>query len=175
MKVRENVKGVIEMEPKIRINLKEKGGNDRFCFSAKFEKYGFKYTDRSKTHAQPTLLLKDVMDEERNLLTDHLWFNLTKGFKTLGILHVGDVLRFNGRVKSYQKGYQGHQPGISRTLTIDYKIDRPTKVQLKDCCNDQKIHQTFLGENWQVCNQIYDMYQADYQSRGIPVPYSSYF
>ena len=32
---------------------------------------------------EPTLLLKDIKDLNGNIVTDHLWFNLTKGFKEL--------------------------------------------------------------------------------------------
>jgi hypothetical protein len=32
----------------------------------------------------PTVLLNDIRDEQGNILTDHLWFNLTKQFEKLG-------------------------------------------------------------------------------------------
>ncbi|MSE08271.1 hypothetical protein GKC33_05975, partial [Lactobacillus salivarius] len=67
----------------------------------------------------PTIMFKNVKIND-NLVTDHLWFNYTKGFAVLGTLHEGDVISFNARVTSYEKA--GHQ--------IDYKLERPTKVKL---------------------------------------------
>ena len=64
-------------------------------------------------------LVKSVKVND-NLVTDHLWFNYTKVFAVLGILHEGDVVSFNTRITSYKKA--GHQ--------IDYKLERPTKVKL---------------------------------------------
>ena len=57
-------------------------------FSGRFIKYGFKYNDFQKKYASPTILLgniKLITGDETLDLTDHLWFNLTKGFKKLGV------------------------------------------------------------------------------------------
>lgn len=153
-----------------RVNLMKKGNNKRYRFSGTFEKYGFKYTDRYRTHAAGTVLLIDIKDEDGIVVTDHLWFNLTKGFRSLGILSPGDVISFNGRVKPYQKGYLGHRFGKTQSCTTDYKIDRPTKVTL-ELTNDKATREKFSTKNWTVCNQIYEMYKEDYQKRGIPKPY----
>ncbi|GAF38086.1 hypothetical protein [Lentilactobacillus farraginis] len=158
------------MQSNIRTQLKKKGSQCRYRYTGTFEKYGFKYTDRRRNHAIPTLLLLNVKDEKGIEVAEHLWFNLTKGFEALGILQTGDILSFNGRVKQYTKGYQGFRPGIRQTLQKDYKIERPTKVKLEKCIC-QTPHQLFLKENWQKCNQIYEKYEDDYRRRGIFKPY----
>ncbi|MCH4165765.1 MAG: hypothetical protein ABF679_04545 [Lentilactobacillus diolivorans] len=161
------------MTSKMRTKLREKGSKNRCYFSGEFKKYGFKYSDRNKSHALPTILLMNIKDEQHQLLTDHLWFNVTKGFRSLGILQLGDQVSFNGRVKPYKKGYQGRRKGIQREIQIDYKIDRPTQVKLIVSVHNFERDQ-FLSENWKMCNQIYEMYKSDYQLRGIPLPYPEY-
>jgi len=82
-----------------------------------------------------TLLLRDVvMVETGEKATDHLWFNLTKGFEALGELNEGDVIEFDARVKSYQAGYRGRD--IERELDnpprTDYKLSHPTKIEKRE-------------------------------------------
>jgi hypothetical protein len=76
-----------------------------------------------------TVLLKDIRDARGEMVTDHLWFNLTKGLAALN-LRPGDTVRFDARVKPYTKGYQGYRDDVyDRPVEIDYKLDRPTKIQ----------------------------------------------
>ena len=66
-----------------------------------------------------TLLLKDVMDAETGeILTDHLWFNLTKGFSEANPAS-GDILAFDARVKEYQKGYMGKREDVYKPIQTD--------------------------------------------------------
>lgn len=153
-----------------RIKLKRLGDQERFKFLGTFEKYGFKYQDRAKIHAVPTILLINVTTPDGDPLTDHLWLNLTKGFASHNILHSGDVLSFYGRVKAYTKGYRGHRLNTPPHLETDYAIGRPTKVTLVKCANPA-AHQKWPEENWQIVNLIYEMSASDYQSRQIPKPY----
>ncbi|MQS75325.1 hypothetical protein FHL06_02810 [Lactobacillus halodurans] len=158
------------MSQKQRTKLAELGNEQRFTFNGRFKKYGFKYKDYRKNHAVPTLLLTNIellTDNKKLNVADHLWFNLTKGFKSLGILKIGDVVQFNGRIASYTKGYQGFRPDINKSITLDYGITRPIKVSL--LIPDKHIPWT--GENWEICNQIYDMYLSDYNARNIGKPY----
>ncbi|KRK39436.1 hypothetical protein [Loigolactobacillus bifermentans] len=115
----------------MRQQLGALGAAERHQFVGTFKRYGFK-TDYG--HAKPTLLLVDVTLLPDQWLTDHAWFNLTKGFATLGQLQSGDQVQFNGRVARYQKGYRGHnfERRQAAPLRWDYKIERPTKVQLVD-------------------------------------------
>ena len=93
--------------------------------------------DRDKLAS--TIMFKNVKINN-NLVTDHLWFNYTKGFAELGKLIVGDVISFNARVASYEK--LGHK--------IDYKLERPTKVKLVSHKNGKDtlpIPNTTKGKN----------------------------
>lgn len=154
------------MKKNKRTALQKLGTDQRFHFYGEFKKYGFKYTDYYKKHAVPTILLLNIKllsNDNTIFITDHLWFNLTKGFKQLGLLHVGDKISFNGRVDSYTKGYL-------RT-DKDYDIVRPTKIKLEE----QIVRpEWYLEENCKICNCIYDMYFTDYQTRGIMKPYRHY-
>ncbi|MOA55104.1 hypothetical protein D3C78_1788350 [compost metagenome] len=62
------------------------------------------------------------------LATDHLWFNLTKGFKDLR-LQPGDRVQFDARAKPYTKGYKGKRKSINKPVQDDYKLSHPTKVR----------------------------------------------
>ena len=74
-----------------------------------------------------TVLLVDVQDIDGNPITDHLWFNYTKGFESLGDLQEGDVIRFDARVRPYVKGYINQRTYID-DREVDYKLAYPTKV-----------------------------------------------
>ena|SRR5665647_1181017 len=75
-----------------------------------------------------TVLLKDVRDEAGQIITDHLWFNMTKGFKQAN-LQAGDIVEFRGRVEKYVKGYKGGREDVHKPLEEDYKLSFPTKVR----------------------------------------------
>ncbi len=95
----------------------------RHVFIGRFERVGYK---KSYRYCRPTLLLTHVaLAETGELITDHLWLNYTKGFLDLGELLTGDLLRFNGRVASYVKGYFG------TSQKLDYKVEQPSQVALQ--------------------------------------------
>jgi len=152
----------------MRAKLKNIGSNQRHRYSGKFVKYGFKYDDRSKAHAKPTLILKDItlIDDEREvLMADHLWLNLTAGFKKLGVLCEGEIVSFNCRVAQYKKGY------YKTSKKVDYKLQFPTKVVLSQPLIDLSQRKSWPDNNWEICNNIYKMYEEDYLKRGIGKPY----
>lgn len=108
---------------KMRKKLKQLGSQKRHTFIGRFERVGYK---KSYRYCRPTLLLTHVaLAETGELITDHLWLNYTKGFLDLGELLTGDLLRFNGRVASYVKGYFG------TSQKLDYKVERPSQVALQ--------------------------------------------
>ena len=78
---------------------------------------------------EPTLLLKDVKDLSGKYITDHLWFNYTKGFQKLGELKEGDVVQFDARSKAYEKGYKGYRIDVYCPIELDYKLSHPTKIK----------------------------------------------
>ena len=106
---------------------------ERKTFTGTFARFGKKDRYRPKkvgdewvTH-DLTVLLVDVRDSDGNPVTDHLWFNYTKGFASLGDLQEGDVIRFDARVRPYIKGYVNQREYIDER-EVDYKLDYPTKV-----------------------------------------------
>jgi len=152
----------------MRAKLKSIGSNQRHKYSGKFVKYGFKYDDRRKEHAKPTLILKDItlIDEEKEeLIADHLWLNLTVGFKKLGVLCKDEIVSFNGRVAPYKKGY------YTSSQKVDYKLRFPTKVALLEPMIDLSQRKLWPDNNWEICNDIYEMYEEDYLKRDIGKPY----
>jgi hypothetical protein len=91
-------------------------------------------TKTSFGYTKKTLLLVDLKDSKGVVITDHLWFNLTKGFERLGLV-VGDIVQFDARVKEYVKGYQGHRWDVDKPVEIDYKLSHPTKIERKPKIN----------------------------------------
>jgi len=98
----------------------------REAFTGVFSKYGLKTNFRGPS--TETLLLVHIRDQQGQLIGDHLWFNLTKGFEQLGQLKPGDPIRFEARVKKYKKGYINRQAGIDQSK-FDYKLSHPTRIE----------------------------------------------
>lgn len=126
-------------------------------------------------HAKITMVLTDIYligddDENLSLVTDHLWFNLTKGFMDLGVLKEGEVLSFNGRVSTYQK--KANSPGHNKM--IEFKLERPTRIVLETALIEPTEREKWVGEYWEICNQIWSMNEKYYVEKGIPKPYGGY-
>ncbi len=105
--------------------LKDKGNEKRYTYTGTFvregRKNGYKGTER-------TLLFKNVKDSEGNLITEHLWFNYTKGFEKAN-LNEGDIVEFSARVSEYEKGYKGRRWDVYKPIETDYKLSYPTKIK----------------------------------------------
>lgn len=100
----------------------EKLYNWRDRFYGKFERFGTK-TNYKTGKPEKTLLLLDIRTRSGKVVTDHLWFNFTKGFEKVDVkkpLKQGDLLRFDARVRSYTKGYEKDQ--------FDYKLSFPSNI-----------------------------------------------
>ena len=112
----------------------------RLRFSAIFERYGIK--NNFKGPPTKTLLFKDVR-LNGELITNHLWFNETGGFKKLGELIAGDLIEFDARSKSYNKGYRGRDLDsyIENPPTTDWKLSYPTNI-----CKTVSIAMTRLAD-----------------------------
>ena len=103
----------------------------RTRFKGVFVRIGIK-TNTYTGWQEETLLLRDIIElETGKKVTDHLWFNYTKGFKDLGELSEGDILEFDARVTPYKKGYRGYDDDkwLANPPRIDYKLSRPTKIK----------------------------------------------
>lgn len=87
----------------------------RATFRATFERTGLKHGRRKH---EKTLLFVCVLDVTGQMLTDHLWFNATRGFERLQ-LGPADKVQFDARVKRYLKG---------SPMSYDYKLSHPTKI-----------------------------------------------
>lgn len=108
----------------MRQKLKEIDG-ERKTFTAIFVKMGSKKGYKGKT--EMTLMLKNVKDSDGNIITDHLWFNYTKGFEKLGELYQGDLIQFDARVKEYNKGYINKKASIDQSKK-DYRLSHPNNI-----------------------------------------------
>ena len=91
----------------MRKELKIIGSKERHVFTATFIRFGFR--DGYKGPVK-TILLQDVLLDGK-VVTDHLWFDLTKGFKNADLLP-GDVVEFCARVSIYEKGYKGYRNNV---------------------------------------------------------------
>jgi hypothetical protein len=101
----------------MRKALKKLDGQ-RIRFSGRVERFG---TKDGFTGIEPTVLLKHVkLVEDGMKLTDHVWIN--KGLQWANV-QIGDVVAFDARVDSYLKGYWDNK-------SIDYRLTRPTKVEV---------------------------------------------
>jgi hypothetical protein len=109
-----------------REKLKKLEG-ERRTFKGFFVRYGTK----NNWHGFPvkTLLFKDITDRTGTILTDHIWFNMTKGFEKLGELNEGDLVQFDARIRDYVKGYVNYRKMIDERC-IDYRLSHPTKIKL---------------------------------------------
>lgn len=105
----------------MRIALKCKDG-ERMTFTGVVGRYG------GKGGSRYTVLITDVCFLDGGVATDHVWFNLTLGFKKAR-LSPGELIFFDARVKPYVKGYQGKKKGIDRPVQVDYKLSHPTKIK----------------------------------------------
>jgi hypothetical protein len=112
----------------IRKKLKRIDGI-REKFQGTFVRYGEKPSYRG--YPKKTLLLKDIM-KGSEIVTDHQWFNMTKGFEALGDLQEGDRIEFHARVKPYYKGYKGYREEVrlEKPIELDYKLSHPTKIKI---------------------------------------------
>jgi hypothetical protein len=86
---------------------------ERLLFTGEFANYGTKpgYAKRPVT-----ILLVQIRHNNR-FVTDHLWFNRTKGFEAVG-LRKGDQVQFEARIRTYRKS----------NGRLDYKLSYPTKI-----------------------------------------------
>ena len=84
----------------------------------------------------------------------------------MGVLHKDEIVSFNGRVAPYKKGYYASRQ------KVDYKLRFPTKVALSQPLIDLSQRKSWPDSNWEICNDIYKMYEEDYLKRDIGKPYS---
>lgn len=115
----------------MRKKLKESEGV-RGLFRGTFTRFGTKNGWRGP---EKTVLLNNIENDEGTVVSDHCWFNYTKGFQSLH-LKEGDRIEFQARVKEYLKGYQGYREEVYKPVEIDYKLSHPTKLK-KVICNEK--------------------------------------
>lgn len=105
-------------DPNMRVELCKMEEN-RDTFVGAFKRVG------SKPGGYTTILLTDIFNlkDPTKILSDHSWFNFTKGFSELGHLTEGDLIQFCARVKKYEKSAD------SGGKTFDYKFSMPLGIQ----------------------------------------------
>ncbi len=101
----------------------------RLSFTGIFVRFGTKRN--FKGYPEKTVLLKDVRTSGGEQVTDHLWFNYTKGFEALKLIE-GVQVSFDARVQLYKKGYRGRdiEKECENPPATDYKLSRPTKIKI---------------------------------------------
>lgn len=88
------------------------------------------WSKRNICKTEDKILLKDITDVETGrILTDYLWFNLTKGFSEANPKE-GDILQFNARTQELKhiKRYWGHRGKYYPPPSVNWKLSRPTKI-----------------------------------------------
>jgi hypothetical protein len=118
------IKGLTIFAGMRKVLGKEEGNRKKF--TARFVRVGKKIN--YKGYSEETILLQNVIDLQSNkVVTDHVWFNFTKGFEKVGLTE-GAVLEFEARVKEYRKGYVNKKYQINNSST-DFKLSHPTKIK----------------------------------------------
>ena len=107
--------------------MQQIGSEERHRFRGEFVRKGYK-SGYNGSYPKETLLLVNIVDENGRKITDHLWFNYTKGFWKAH-LYEGDIVEFDARVQKYVKGYFGHKRNVHVKRKLDYKLSRPTKIK----------------------------------------------
>ena len=120
----------------MRKEIKNIGKEKSHTFTAVFERTGWK--SGYKCDLQTVLLTSISMNGK--IVADHLWFNLTKGFKDAD-MKPGDIVEFQARVASYTKGYKGYKEDVYVPIEKDYKLERPTRIKVLRRCDQIKIEE----------------------------------
>ena len=118
----------------MRDELKKLGTGKSHTFTARVVRFGQKPGNMGRMLT--TVLLQPVKHKGK-VVTDHLWVTLSEEFKSCNIKK-GDIVRFDGEVTSYIKGYMGLKNSkkqrwdieLKHPLALDYMIERPTKIKV---------------------------------------------
>lgn len=113
------------MKPSFRKSLRHLIGQ-RLDFTATVSRYGKKGAFRGEP-IDTVLLVNIRRFDTGEVVTDHLWFTAGKswmGFKP------NDHVTFDARVGEYEKGYFGRREDVCVEPSVDYRLERPTKVLL---------------------------------------------
>jgi len=98
----------------------------RGMFQGIFVRYGTKNGYKGPIK---TVLLRQIQAVGGEIVSDHLWFNFTKGFEALGVCQEDDHIEFCARVKRYEKGYNGYRDDVYCPIETDYKLSHPTQIK----------------------------------------------
>lgn len=115
----------------MRTELKKIGADERHTYTGEFVRFGEKKPYKGHI-PDVTVLLANIKDLDGNIVTDHLWFNLTKSFQKCD-LKEHDIVQFDARVAEYEKGYKGYRDWDDYyfpPVSVDYKLSHPTKVSV---------------------------------------------
>lgn len=109
----------------MREELRTIGSKGRHVFTATFVRFGFRngYIGPVKT-----MLLQDVTLDSK-IVSDHLWFDLTKGFSGAN-LSPGDVVEFCARVSAYDEATLKEEFTSSVRLAVIRELKEKFKNEL---------------------------------------------
>lgn len=100
----------------MREQLQELEGK-RTIFSGEFVKVSGK---KEHNGVGTAILLRNIKDQNEQLLADHLWIDQSQEFDPLH-LQEGEKIIFRARVNQYRKGKHGEM--------IDYTLHHPSNIQ----------------------------------------------
>lgn len=100
----------------------KKMNNLRRVFTATVERFGRRNVNRLNKEVIWTIVLKNITDKNGKLITDHVWFNLSKEFDRLN-LREGDRIEFSARVVEYYKRNYQAKP------EKDFKLEKLVGVK----------------------------------------------
>jgi hypothetical protein len=103
----------------MRTELKELDGK-RGLFYGTFQRRGYHWSWRAEE--VETILLENILDEEGNLVADHIWVNDVTVFRGLDLAEYIQV-SFYARVKEYMRGYLGRRKSqYDKRMSLDYTL-----------------------------------------------------
>ena len=77
-----------------------------------------------------TVLIRDLKDEEGNIVADHIWLDLTPPWVRVHP-NFGDIVEFKGSVQNYVKGMCSSNRYYSRNIyELDYTIAGITDIKV---------------------------------------------
>jgi len=108
----------------MRAELEKSLGN-RATFRARVERYGTKHGGGE------TILLRDVVDANGQIVADHLWLAVGVGLRRLAA-RAGEFIEFDATVATYVKGYRGKRDIDAPPVSLDYKLANARSLRRLD-------------------------------------------
>lgn len=104
----------------------------RMVFTGVVCRIGSRRPFRGSRKKLSTILLRDVKNEEGEIITDHIWLDLTPPFVVVHPRY-GDIIKFTGVVESYVRGISSiHNFYNTGKMSLDYTIHHINDISVID-------------------------------------------